>query len=229
MAKHAYNHAHVRAHGRHRRPRTNRPLVRTAVAAGGLTGGVLVAGAALAPAAHATTADDFARLRGCESGGNYQADTGNGFYGAYQFDLGTWHSLGYSGVPSDASPGTQDAAARQLQSERGWSPWPACSAALDLGSSSSGDYAGASSSSPVVVTVHATRSGVMSELDAAVWRRDVRTLQADLHALGYRVVVDGHFGRETTDVVRRFQATAAVTVDGVVGAQTLHALHAAKI
>ncbi len=50
------------------------------------------------------------KLRKCESGGNYQDNTGNGYYGAYQFSLGTWQSLGYSGLPSNAAPGTQDQA-----------------------------------------------------------------------------------------------------------------------
>jgi hypothetical protein len=227
MAKHAYDRAHIRAHGRHRRPRTN-PLVRTAVAAGGLTGGALVAGVALAPVAHATSADDFARLRGCESGGNYQSDTGNGFYGAYQFDAGTWHSLGYSGVPSDAAPAAQDAAAQRLHSERGWSPWPSCAAALGLGSTSSADYVSATSAAPVVVSTQSAATGAMSEVDSAVWRTDVRSLQTDLNGLGYRIVVDGYYGAQTAQAVRRFQALAGITVDGVTGSQTLHAVHAAK-
>jgi uncharacterized protein YabE (DUF348 family) len=49
-------------------------------------------------------------LRQCESGGNYQDDTGNGYYGAYQFSLGTWERLGYSGLPSEAAPSQQDSA-----------------------------------------------------------------------------------------------------------------------
>jgi uncharacterized protein YabE (DUF348 family) len=49
-------------------------------------------------------------LRECESGGNYQDDTGNGYYGAYQFSEGTWERLGYSGLPSNAPPSTQDQA-----------------------------------------------------------------------------------------------------------------------
>lgn len=49
-------------------------------------------------------------LRKCESGGNYQDDTGNGYYGAYQFSLGTWERLGYSGLPSNAPPAVQDEA-----------------------------------------------------------------------------------------------------------------------
>ncbi|HVX57216.1 MAG TPA: ubiquitin-like domain-containing protein [Candidatus Saccharimonadales bacterium] len=50
------------------------------------------------------------KLRTCESGGNYQDNTGNGYYGAYQFSLGTWQRLGLSGLPSDAPPAVQDQA-----------------------------------------------------------------------------------------------------------------------
>jgi Transglycosylase-like domain len=74
----------------------------------------------------------WAELRQCESGGNYSDDTGNGYYGAYQFSLSTWESLGYSGLPSDASPSVQDEAAQQLQAQSGWGQWPACAAELGL-------------------------------------------------------------------------------------------------
>ncbi len=50
------------------------------------------------------------KLRQCETGGNYQTNTGNGYYGAYQFSLGTWQSLGLSGLPSNAPPSVQDQA-----------------------------------------------------------------------------------------------------------------------
>jgi hypothetical protein len=71
-------------------------------------------------------------LRTCESGDNYQENTGNGFYGAYQFSGATWNALGYPGVPSSAPYWEQDAAAQHLEASAGWSPWPACSAALGL-------------------------------------------------------------------------------------------------
>jgi resuscitation-promoting factor RpfA len=82
--------------------------------------------------AGAVTPDTWAKLRACESSGNYATNTGNGFYGAYQFDARTWHGLGYSGVASQASPADQDQAAERLYQARGWEPWPSCSAKLGL-------------------------------------------------------------------------------------------------
>lgn len=58
-------------------------------------------------------------LRTCESGGNYSDDTGNGYYGAYQFSLGTWERLGLSGLPSNAPPSVQDQAIIQNTNRSG--------------------------------------------------------------------------------------------------------------
>ncbi len=71
-------------------------------------------------------------LRLCESGGNYAENSGNGYYGAYQFSLSTWYGLGFTGLPNQAAPATQDRAAQALQAESGWGPWPSCSAQLGL-------------------------------------------------------------------------------------------------
>ena len=74
----------------------------------------------------------WGQLRSCESGGNYSDDTGNGYYGAYQFALSTWRGLALGGLPSSAAPEIQDAAAIRLQRLDGWHPWPRCSSALGL-------------------------------------------------------------------------------------------------
>ncbi|MHB1774471.1 MAG: transglycosylase family protein [Acidimicrobiales bacterium] len=74
----------------------------------------------------------WAALRQCESGGNYAEDSGNGYYGAYQFSLGTWESLGYGGLPSSAPPAVQDAAAQALQARSGWGQWPVCSLRIGM-------------------------------------------------------------------------------------------------
>jgi uncharacterized protein YabE (DUF348 family) len=51
------------------------------------------------------------KLRACESGGNYQDNTGNGYYGAYQFGAGTWDRLGTGYARADlAPPSVQDQA-----------------------------------------------------------------------------------------------------------------------
>ena len=67
------------------------------------------------------------RLRNCEAGGRYDRNSGNGYYGAYQFSAGTWRSLGYKGLPHQAPAEVQDEAARKLQKRGGWGQWPACS------------------------------------------------------------------------------------------------------
>ena len=46
-------------------------------------------------------------LAQCESGGNWAINTGNGYYGGLQFNLGTWQAYGGTGLPSDASRETQ--------------------------------------------------------------------------------------------------------------------------
>ena len=78
------------------------------------------------------TVDVWARLRQCESGDDYSIDTGNGYYGAYQFSAATWHGLGYAGLPNQAPPAVQDQAAQQLQVRSGWGQWPECSRKLGL-------------------------------------------------------------------------------------------------
>ena len=73
------------------------------------------------------TGDLWARLRACESGGRYDVNSGNGFYGAYQFHPRTWRGLGFPGLPHQAPPEMQDEAARKLQARSGWGQWPVCS------------------------------------------------------------------------------------------------------
>jgi hypothetical protein len=71
-------------------------------------------------------------LRNCESSNDYQANTGNGFYGAYQFTLDTWQMIGGAGRPDQASVAVQDAMAARLQAVSGWGNWPVCSVRLGL-------------------------------------------------------------------------------------------------
>ena len=76
--------------------------------------------------------DVWAKLAQCESGGNPQTNTGNGFYGMYQFTLETWQALGGTGYPHEADAATQTAMAKKLQAQSGWGQWPGCADKLGL-------------------------------------------------------------------------------------------------
>jgi hypothetical protein len=65
-------------------------------------------------------------IAACESGGNPSTNTGNGFYGKYQFTMATWQSVGGSGNPAAASEAEQDRRAAMLYARAGSSPWPVC-------------------------------------------------------------------------------------------------------
>ena len=108
----------------HRRVLSARLKTSAAAVATGI--GAAVATGALASPAAAASGDPWEAVRQCESGGNYSTNTGNGFYGAYQFTMQTWRGLGMSGRPSDASPAVQDRAARRLADQYGMKPWPNC-------------------------------------------------------------------------------------------------------
>ncbi len=72
----------------------------------------------------------LAKLRACESGGNYANKKNSLYRGAYQFGYTTWANKYGIYDPADASPAQQDQAARELYVRRGWQPWPNCGANL---------------------------------------------------------------------------------------------------
>ena len=75
-------------------------------------------------------AEALSRLRSCE--GSYTSNTGNGYYGAYQFDKRTWGKYGGYEVASDAPASVQDQKAWETYKARGWQPWPTCKIKMGL-------------------------------------------------------------------------------------------------
>jgi hypothetical protein len=66
-------------------------------------------------------------IASCESGGDPTAVSSDGTYrGLYQFDFGTWESVGGEGDPAAASAAEQSYRAALLYSRSGSSPWPIC-------------------------------------------------------------------------------------------------------
>jgi hypothetical protein len=199
---------------------------------GAVYGTVLIAAVSGSIALSATAANassSWAELRQCESGGNYQTDTGNGYFGAYQFNLSTWHSLGYSGKPSDAAPAVQDAAAQKLASERGFSPWPSCGrgmpsslATVDPGNASPpaasrfNQRVSLTTASPGVRAAGTVFTTALAGAD----RPDVRAWQTRMNKIGYRLTVDGRYGSQSATACRRLQSAKGLLVDGQVGDRT---------
>jgi uncharacterized protein YabE (DUF348 family) len=62
-------------------------------------------------------------LAKCESGGNPRAVNPAGYYGLYQFSLATWHAVGGSGNPINASPSEQLYRAKLLYKKGGAGQW----------------------------------------------------------------------------------------------------------
>ncbi len=66
-------------------------------------------------------------IASCESGGDPTAVSSDGTYrGLYQFDYGTWESMGGSGDPAAAPVAEQNYRAALLYATAGSSPWPVC-------------------------------------------------------------------------------------------------------
>ena len=110
-------------------PTTDRPLP------AGYGAPVPVAAAPVAVAAASSSAQVVAPVVGSpgglaqrvcsrESGCNYAENTGNGYYGAYQFDNGTWGDFDGYASANLAPPAVQDAKFQQEYATRGCSPWP---------------------------------------------------------------------------------------------------------
>lgn len=66
------------------------------------------------------------RIAKCESGGRWNINTGNGYYGGLQFDYGTWLSVGGNDFAPRADLATraqQITVANRLYAQRGLQPW----------------------------------------------------------------------------------------------------------
>jgi resuscitation-promoting factor RpfA len=85
-----------------------------------------------APSAAATTPSEginWYAIASCESSGDWQADTGNGFYGGLQFTQETWVAYGgtqYAPRADLATPQEQIAVAERVLASQGPDAWPNC-------------------------------------------------------------------------------------------------------
>jgi hypothetical protein len=188
----------------------------------------VVAGAVIAPLATAgadPSAHTWWRLRECESSNRYYLDTGNGHYGAYQFDLATWHSVGGTGYPNQASKAEQDARALILYRERGWEPWQ-CAGILGLRPDK--DAASGYIGDIHVPTGHGggSRHGIPAFPGGSHyyvygdWNDHIKAFQNELHHRGFFPVGTGQYGPKTLHAVKRLQRLNGLPPTGDIGPNT---------
>jgi hypothetical protein len=74
-------------------------------------------------------------LADCESDGDWQADTGNGYYGGLQIWPPTWREadgLRFADRPDRATRREQITVAETILATQGWQAWSACARTLGL-------------------------------------------------------------------------------------------------
>jgi resuscitation-promoting factor RpfC len=67
-------------------------------------------------------------IAACESGGNWETNTGNGTYGGLQFKAATWAANGGVGNPATAPRAEQIRVAENVLRTQGLKAWPKCGA-----------------------------------------------------------------------------------------------------
>ena len=187
---------------------------------------MLVCGLALpmSSASADPSASTWKRLRTCESSDNYRTNTGNAHYGAYQFDLSTWRSVGGHGYPNQASKAEQDARALILYRKRGWQPWqcagdprPARGRRRRLGPHQRHPHRRRGPARP---------SGIPRFPGGSHWyiygetNRNIKTFQDRMHKRGYFPVGTGQYGPNTLRMVKQLQRLNGLVPNGYLGPNT---------
>ncbi|GAC58778.1 resuscitation-promoting factor [Gordonia hirsuta DSM 44140 = NBRC 16056] len=117
---------------RHAQPTTSTSKTAAKVA---LTTAVIGGGAALLGAGTASAATDaeWNQVAQCESGGNWQINTGNGYHGGLQFSPSTWSGHGggqYAPYAHQATKEQQIVVAERVLASQGKGAWPTCGTVL---------------------------------------------------------------------------------------------------
>ena len=157
-------------------------------------------------------------LRKCESSDNYSVVSANGlYYGAYQFNVSTWQSVGGFGLPTQASHADQDYRALYLYRMRGWQPWT-CAGKLRL-------PADADAASRVVPRLPANVAPTWPGTTYAYadCAPALRTFQLRMNAFGFNFQGTGCYYDKTKTAVQALQAANGLTPDGLIGPDTWRA------
>src|SRR5262249_44347062 len=122
--------------GRHRRPTQTEKAIATAATAAGVAGVGLAIPLLTATGAQAASISVWDKVANCESTGNWNINTGNGFYRGLQFTSSTWAAYGgtqYAMQANKATRSQQISVAERVLADQGPGAWPVCSIQAGLG------------------------------------------------------------------------------------------------
>ncbi|MEW2549891.1 transglycosylase family protein [Streptomyces sp. NPDC047002] len=117
--------------GRHRRPR-QAPAI---VVAAGVTGSALAIPLLASASASAADASTWDKVAACESGGQWDANLSNGYFGGLQISQDTWDQYGgsqYASRPDLASKAQQISVAEKILAGQGSQTWADCADSAGL-------------------------------------------------------------------------------------------------
>ena len=194
--------------------------------AGVAVAGFATVGAGIATSSSAQAGTVWDRLANCESGGRWNINTGNGFYGGLQFSYTTWNAFGggrYASTADRASKAEQILVAKRVLQAQGPGAWPHCSVVAGLTRANGGAVdpgattASRSTARKALSSRSATRAGKLA-VDGV---RGPKTNAAIERWVGGSV--NGSLSR--TDI-QRLQRKVGSAPDGVIGPKTVRALQA---
>lgn len=190
--------------GKHRKPsNTARNAARLAVA-----GAVIATPIAISAPANASSAN-WDSLAKCESSGNWNANTGNGFSGGLQFTPSTWKAYGggqYASNAKDASREEQISVAEKVLQDQGTKAWPECSSKQSWSSSGGSSQSSEDTSAKSSKASSSQKTSVPKAASAVQSHGSDYTVQAG-DTLGK---IAQQFGANAQDV---FQRNAGVLKD----------------
>jgi hypothetical protein len=178
--------------------RKRKPVARR-VAGVAIAGAATVAGGVATASSSSAAGSVWDRVAACESGGNWQINTGNGYYGGLQFSDRTWDGFGgerYASRADLATKAQQITIAQKVLKVQGPGAWPVCSQRAGLTRSNGGAVDAGSTSSPATVSRSSARTAALSTSSS-------RT------ATPVNLVVDGIRGPKTNTAIERWVGGSA--------------------
>jgi len=91
-----------------------------------VTGALVAVPMGLATGTASAAGHNWDAVAQCESSGNWNTNTGNGFSGGLQFTQSTWQAYGGSGQAHNASKAEQIRVAENVLAGQGPGAWPVC-------------------------------------------------------------------------------------------------------